>query len=45
MDIQPPPAGEKGSKSSPLAGSSPNISIIGTQQEHTHQLVHCDPAT
>jgi len=44
MDTQPPQPGPSGSKSSQLAGVSSNTSLIGTQQEHRHQLVHLDAA-
>jgi len=44
MDTQPPQPGPSGSKSSRLAGTLSNASLIGTQQEHIHQLVHCDAA-
>jgi len=44
MHTQPAQAAEKGSKSSWLAGTTSNTSLIGTQQECTHQLVHRDAA-
>ena len=44
MDSQPPQPGLSGSKSSRLAGSSSNTSLIGTQQECRHQLVNRDAA-
>jgi len=44
MDTQPPQPGPSGSKSSRLAGASSSTSIIGTQQERRHQLVHRDAA-
>jgi len=40
MDTQPPQPGPSGSKSIRLAGSLSNTSLIGTQQERRHQLVH-----
>ena len=42
MDTQPPQPGPSGSESSQLAGTSTNTSLIGTQQERRHQLVHRD---
>jgi seryl-tRNA(Sec) selenium transferase len=40
MDTQPPQPGPSGSKSGQLADASSNMSLIGTQQERRHQLVH-----
>jgi len=44
MDTQPPQPGRSWSESSPLVGASSNMSLIGTQQERRHQLVHCNAA-
>jgi len=44
MVTQPPQPGPSGSESSRLAGASSNTSLIGTQQESSHQLVHRDAA-
>jgi len=44
MDTQPPQPGPSGSKSGQLAGASSNTSLIGTQQERRHQLVHREAA-
>jgi len=40
MDTQPPQPGQSGSKSSRLAASLSNTSLIGTQQRHKHKLLH-----
>jgi len=40
IDTQPPQPGESGSKSSQLASAKSNTSLIGTEQERRHQLVH-----
>jgi len=40
MDTQSPQLGGSGSQSSRLAGAVSNTSLIGTQQESSHQLVH-----
>ena len=45
MDTQPSQPGQSGSKSSRLAGALPNTSLIDAQQEHRHQLVHCESAS
>ena len=44
MDTQPPQPGPSGSKSGQLADASSNMSLIGTQQERRHQLVHREAA-
>jgi len=44
MDTQPPPAGESGSNTGRLAGSTSNTELLGTQQERRHKLVHRDAA-
>jgi len=44
MDTQPPQPGERRSKSSRLAGTRSDTSLIGTEQERRHQLVHRDAA-
>jgi len=44
MDSQPPQPGEYVSKSRRLVGGTSNMSLIGTQQECRHWLVHCDTA-
>ena len=44
MDTQPAQPGLSGSKSSQLAGTSSNTSLISTHQERRHQLVHGDTA-
>jgi len=44
IDTQPPQPGENKSESSRLTGTTSNPSLIGTQQEHGHQLVHRDGA-
>jgi len=43
-ETQPPQPGDSVSKSSRLVGATSNMSLIGTQQECRHQLVHCDAA-
>jgi hypothetical protein len=45
MVTQPPQEGPSGSKSCQLVGASSNKSLIGTQQEYRHQLVHHDAAS
>jgi len=44
MYTQPPQRGESRSKSSRFAGATSNTSLIGTEQEYRHQLVHHDAA-
>jgi len=44
MDTQPPQPGPSESKSGQLADALSNMSIIGTQQERRHQLVHREAA-
>ena len=44
METQSPQQAASGSKSSRLAGDTSNTSLIGTQQECRHQLVHHDAA-
>jgi hypothetical protein len=44
MDTQPPPAGESGSNTGRLAGTTSTTKLLGTQQEHRHKLVHRDAA-
>jgi len=44
IDPQRPKAGDTRSKSSQFVGATSNMSIIGTQQERRHHLVHCDAA-
>jgi alkanesulfonate monooxygenase SsuD/methylene tetrahydromethanopterin reductase-like flavin-dependent oxidoreductase (luciferase family) len=44
MDTQSPQPGLSGSASSRLAGASSNTSIVGTQHECRHQLVHWEAA-
>ena len=44
MDTQPAQPGPSRSKSSRLAGTLSNTSLIGTQQERRHQLLHRDAA-
>jgi hypothetical protein len=44
MDIQPPQPGPSGYKSGQLADATSNMSLIGTQQERRHQLVHREAA-
>jgi len=44
MDTQPPLPGESGSKSSQWVGATSNTSLIGTQQDRRHQVVHRDAA-
>jgi len=44
MDTQPPQQGESESDSSLLLGATSNTSLIGTQPERRHQLVHSDAA-
>ena len=44
MDTQPPQPGPSGSKSGQLADASLNMSLIGSQQERRHQLVHREAA-
>ena len=44
MDTQPPQPGPSGSKSGQLEDASSNMSLIGTQQECRHQLVHREAA-
>ena len=44
MDTQPPLPGESGSNTGRLAGATSNTTILGTQQECRHKLVHCDVA-
>jgi len=44
MDTQLPQPGPSGSETSRLAGALTNTSLIGTQQERRHQLVHRDAA-
>jgi len=43
-DTQPPQPAVSGLKSSQLAGDTSNTSLIGTQQERRHQLVHREAA-
>jgi hypothetical protein len=40
MDTQPPQPGSSGSKSGQLVDATSHMSVIGTQQECRHQLVH-----
>ena len=40
IDAQPPPPGESRAEWSWLAGAASNASLIGTQQECGHQIVH-----
>jgi hypothetical protein len=42
MDSQPPQTGPSGSKSGRLTGALSNTSVIVTQSERRHQLVHHD---
>jgi hypothetical protein len=44
MDTQSPQPGLSGSASCRLAGASLNTSIVGTQHERRHQLVHWESA-
>jgi len=44
MDTQQPQPGPSGSKSAQLADASSNMSLISTQQERRHQLVHREAA-
>jgi len=44
MDTQPPQPGESRSESSRMAGATSYTSLIRTQQEYRHQLVHRDAA-
>jgi len=44
MDTQPPGPGPSGSKCSRLAGTSSNTLLIGTHQDHRHQLVNRNTA-
>ena len=44
METQPPQPAASGSKSSRLVGATLNTSLIGTQQQCRHQLVHRDAA-
>ena len=44
MDTQPPPAGESGSNTGRLAGTTSNMELLGTQQESRHKLVHRNAA-
>jgi len=44
MDTQAPQPGQRRFKPSRLAATSSNTSLIGTQQDRRHQLVHCDNA-
>jgi len=44
MDTQPPQPAASGLKSSGLTGNISNSSLIWTQEECGHQLVHCDAA-
>jgi len=44
MDTQPPQPGPSRSKSGRLADASSNMSLMGTQQECRHQLVHREAA-
>jgi len=44
METQPPQPAASRSKSSRLAGDTSNTSLIGTQQQRRHQLVHRDAA-
>jgi len=41
METQPPQPGESRSISSRFAAATSNASLIGTQHERRHQLVHC----
>jgi hypothetical protein len=45
MDTQPPPAGESGSNTGRLAGTTSNTELLGTQQEGRHKLGHRDAAS
>jgi len=44
MDTQPPPAGESGTNTSRLAGTTSNTEHLATQQVRRHRLVHRDAA-
>jgi len=44
MDTQPPPAGESGSNTGRLAGTTSDTELLGTQQERRQKLVHRNAA-
>jgi hypothetical protein len=44
MDTQPPPPGEKGLNTGKLWGATSNKTILVTQQECRHRIIHRDKA-